>query len=154
MIELYSVILPTSLVIMVCTILWIAAQMHHNLPKFVLLIAIMFACIFGITKGIEYFKGWATEQEIQGQNALLSYHTDEERFIWIWLADATGVPRAYQIPYSREKHQALEDSMKAKDKGLRPMVGQRGQSHQGYMLSEQDDLAFYIYDVERSAPKN
>ena len=154
MIELYSVLLTSSLVVMVCVMLWIAAQMQHRITRFIIVATILFACVFGVTKGMDYFKGWATEQDIEGQNVLLGYHTDEERFIWIWLADATGVPRAYQIPYTREKHEALEQSMKAKQRGLQPMVGERGQPRRGLTIGEQDDLAFYLYDVGRANPKD
>lgn len=154
MIELYSILLTGSLVVMVCVMLWLAAQMKQHVTKFVILAAVLFACVLGIAKGIDYFKGWATEQAIEGQNMLLGYHTDEERFIWIWLADATGIPRAYQIPYTREKHQALEESMKAKQRGLQPMVGERGQARKGFTIGEQDELAFYLYDVSRANPKD
>ena len=47
----------------------------------------------------------------------LKHHIAEPNWIYLWVLEKNNVPIAYQIPYSKEKHNALEGVQKRAEEG-------------------------------------
>ena len=95
----------------------------------------------------------------------LKHHIAEPNWIYLWVLERNNVPRAFQIPYSKEKHNALEGVKKKADAGsfmvieesdsmdLESEEGKTENARRGFTLG--GDIGFYEWDFEASlTPKD
>ena len=95
----------------------------------------------------------------------LKHHIAEPNWIYLWVLEKNNVPIAYQIPYSKEKHNALEGVQKRAEEGAFMVIeeseGLQGEGDEGKAENERrgfsigGDLGFYEWDYEASlTPKD
>ena len=94
----------------------------------------------------------------------LKHHIDEPNWIYLWVLEKRNTPRAYKIPYSKEKHNALEGVKKKSEEGSFMVLGDNDDmltgdegeienSRRGFTLG--GDIGFYEWDFETSlTPKD
>ena len=79
--------------------------------------------------GLQDLRGWPAREDLPPRFEMLSRvviepnrKRDETGAIYLWVRDLDGpqlAPRAYRLPYSRETHSAVDDTMKAQRQGQR-----------------------------------
>ena len=95
----------------------------------------------------------------------LKHHIAEPNWIYLWVLEKNNVPIAYQIPYSKEKHNALEGVKKKAEEGAFMVIesddgmdleGDKGKAEnarRGFSIG--GDIGFYEWDFETSlTPKD
>ena len=94
----------------------------------------------------------------------LQHHVAEPNWIYLWVLEKRNTPRAYKIPYSKEKHNALEGVKKKSEEGSFMVLGDNDDmatgaegeietSRRGFTLG--GDIGFYEWDYETSlTPKD
>ncbi len=94
----------------------------------------------------------------------LQHHVAEPNWIYLWVLEKRNTPRAYKIPYSKEKHNALEGVKKKSEEGSFMVLGDNDDmltgdegeienSRRGFTLG--GDIGFYEWDFETSlTPKD
>ena len=97
----------------------------------------------------------------------LQHHVAEPNWIYLWVLEKRNTPRAYKIPYSKEKHNALEGVKKKSEEGSFMVLGEldeemgfegedgknRKNAEGGFTIG--GDMGFYEWNFEvNSIPKD
>jgi len=89
----------------------------------------------------------------------LKHHIAEPYWIYLWVLGKDNVPRAYQIVYSKEKHNSLEGVKKKAEEGSFMVLGEEEADIQGEESKVENerrgfsiggDIGFYEWDYETS----
>ena len=78
----------------------------------------------------------------------LKHHIAEPYWIYLWVLGRDNVPRAYQIVYSKEKHNALEGVKAKSDEVVAGEEGEVENARRGFTIG--GDIGFYEWDYETS----
>ena len=92
----------------------------------------------------------------------LRHYIDEPNWIYLWVVHKDRIPRSFQIPYSRETHEALE-GVKGEAEGGKYMVIGKNKSSEGDTGGEEGessaggytiggDINIYEWDHESMMP--
>ena len=152
-----------GLVILTITSLWVLIEQRKN-PKFLiwfipLLLVLVSSTYVTYTSILGYAK-----ISMPKEGMYLQHHVAEPNWIYLWVLEKRNTPRAYKIPYSKEKHNALEGVKKKSEEGSFMVLGDNDDmltgdegeienSRRGFTLG--GDIGFYEWDYETSlTPKD
>ena len=124
-------ILTLALAYVFLLALLLLALLRSELAVSLKIALVVFCALFYIWhyNGLQAFRGWPAEQRLPPRFELVarvvvepSRKQDEAGGIYLWLRDLdrTGlVPRSYRLPYSRETHRAVDDTIRRQQQGQR-----------------------------------
>ena len=152
-----------GLVILSITSLWVLIEQRKS-PKFLiwfipLLLVLVSSTYVTYTSILGYAK-----ISMPKEGMYLQHHVAEPNWIYLWVLEKRNTPRAYKIPYSKEKHNALEGVKKKSEEGSFMVLGDNDDmatgaegeienSRRGFTLG--GDIGFYEWDYETSlTPKD
>lgn len=112
-------------------LLLLLALVKSELPVSFKALAIALACGFYIWHyaALQAWRGWPAEGQLPQRFEMLSRVVvepdparDEAGGIYLWVRDLEQgkvIPRAYRLPYSRDSHQRVEDTLQRQRQGQR-----------------------------------
>ncbi len=149
-----------GLVILAITSLWVLIEQRKS-PKFLfwfipLLLVLVSSTYVTYTSILGY-----PRFETPKSGLYLKHYIDAPDWIYLWVIDKGKVPVSYQLVYSKEKHNALEE-VREKSEGegkfmvLSEEQGSEGDGHKeesagGFTIG--GDISFYEWNFETMMPQ-
>jgi hypothetical protein len=118
--------------------LLILAVLRSELGTSLKLVLVVLAAGFYVWhyNGLQALRGWPAAQELPQEFEMFARlvvepdpKRDEQGSIFLWLRDLDGAqptPRAYRLPYSRDTHREVDDTLREQQQGRR-FVGRPAQ---------------------------
>ena len=153
------VILVFGLVALSAVCLWLLIEQRKSWRFLVWFIPVLLILSSSTYYTYTSILGYA-KVAIPKRGMYLKHHIAEPYWIYLWVLGRDNVPRAYQIVYSKDKHNALEGVKKKAEEGSFMVLGEddnmnipgeEGEvenARRGFTIG--GDIGFYEWDYETS----
>jgi len=157
-------ILVFGLVVLSVVCLWILIEQRKSWKFLIWFIPVLLILSTSTYYTYSSILGYA-KVAVPKKGMYLKHHIAEPNWIYLWVLEKNNVPRAFVIPYSKEKHNALEGVKKRAEEGSFMVIeeseglelegdeGKAENARRGYTIG--GDIGFYEWDFEASlTPKD